>query len=599
MSKNRLASFWQEVKRRNVHRSLAVYAGTSYVIFEASDNIFPRWGLPDWAVDVVLYLLIAGLFINFIVSWIYDVTPKGVQKTPRLEEISKDNKRTVSISWKIATYVSLVVIVGLVLYNIFNSNQIRKDLYELEKSIAVLPFENLSPDLAQFWFADGFSDVISSQLTKISGYRVIGRKSTERFRDKEKNIAEIGKELGVNFVIDGAVQKHGDRLRIVTQLIRVRNETHLWSEVYDGTWDDIFEMQTDISKEVANSLLTALSPEENEKLGHVGTEDPEAWELYLQGNVLMNELTEMNIWKAIDKYKQAIALDENFAEASAGLSLAYFLLTAWDVPDPDPAYIPVARKWAFNALELKENLAQPHFVLGAISYHHDWDWKAAEEALQKGMELDSSYLWGRTYYANFLTLMRRFNESQSISEYSIKLDPLDPFGYFELAFTYILQGQSEKAFDLVNRCLELHPDFWNAKYGLALHYLQKGTNMQYVYDFCDEQLDRFQHDLHKIPSFYLGGIGQLLAMAGGREEVQDILIELINRIEARKEDTPYYALGLIYNVLGESEKALDYLEKAVEIREPFIIGINFRPSLEPLRSNPRFQELLHKLGFET
>jgi TolB-like protein len=595
---NKLSRFWKEVKRRNVHRSLAVYAGTSYVIFEASSIIFPRWGLPDWTVDAVLYLLIAGLFITFIISWIYDVTPEGVQKTPTLNEISKDDKRTVSISWKIATYVSLVVIIGLIFYNIVNSNRIRTDLYNLEKSIAVLPFENLSPDLAQLWFAEGISDVISSQLTKIAGYRVTGRKSTVKFRDEEKDIAEIGKELGVNFVIDGAAQKLGDQLRIVIQLIRVSNETYLWSEVYDGDWDEIFEFQTDIANKVASSLQTALVPEETQKIINVGTENPEAWEYYMQGEVLMKNLTEMNIWKAIDKYKQAIDLDDYFAQAYAGLAFAYFELTTWDVPEPDPTLIPVAREWAFKALELNENLGAPNYILGAINYIHDWDWKAAEEAFKMGMELDSSNLLGRTYYANFLTLMRRFKESQSISQYSVKLDPLDPSGYLELSFPFVIQGQWEKAIDLVNRSLEIHPDFWNAKYGLALYYLDEGTNLPYVYDFCEEQLDRFNHDLQGIPSGYLGGIAELLAMAGGREKVEDILDELKSRIDAGSEDTPYFALGLIYNAMAESEKAIDYLEKGVEIKEPFITTINFRPTLEALRSNKRFQDLLIKLGFE-
>jgi len=595
---NKLSQFWQEIKRRNVHRSLAVYAGTAYVIFEASSLIFPRWGLPDRAVDVVLYLLIAGLVITFIVSWIYDVTQEGVQKTSTLEETSKEDKRSVSVSWKIATYVSLVVIVGLILYNIVNSNRIRKDLNNLEKSIAVLPFDNLSPDLAQFWFAEGISDVISSQLTKISGYRVTGRKSTEIFKEKEKDFAEIGKELGVNFVVYGNAQKQGDRLRIVIQLIRVSNGTHLWSEVYDGNWDEIFEFQMDIAQKVASSLQTALAPEETEKIAHVGTADPEAWEYYVQGEVLMRNLTEMNIWKAIDKYKQAIDLDDDFAEAYSGLAFAYFQLTMWEVPEPDPALIPVAMEWANKALDLDKNLARPIYILGMKSYIHDWDWKAAEEGFKMGIEMDSSYLWGRTYYANFLTLLRRFKESQSISEYSIILDPLDPWGYGELSFAYILQGQWEKAADLLNRSLELHPGYWNAKYGMALYYLHEGTNIQYVYDFCEEQLGQFNHNLQIIPSAYLGGIGELLGMAGGREKVEDILDELKSRIDAGSEDTPYLAIAVTYNALGDSEQAIDYLEKGVEIKEPFIYMINFRTTLEALRSNERFQDLLVQLGFE-
>jgi tetratricopeptide (TPR) repeat protein len=270
----------------------------------------------------------------------------------------------------------------------------------------------------------------------------------------------------------------------------------------------------------------------------------------------------------------------------------------WDVSEPDPAYIQVSKNSAFKALELNANLAEPHFVLGAISYHHDWDWKTAEKSFKIGKELDSSYLWGLSYYANFLTFMGRFNESKSISEYLLKLDPLDPSGYVELSFLYLNLGQDEKVEELLKRSLEINPDFRNAKQGLALIYATEGINLQFVYDFCKEELGEFHYDLHKIQSFTLKDIGLLLALAGGQEKVQDILDELTNRIDSGTEDTPYCALGIIYNALGESEKAIDYLEKGVEIGEPFIFSINVQPSLQNLRSNKRFQDLIVKLGFE-
>ena len=162
---------------------------------------------------------------------------------------------------------------------------------------------------------------------------------------------------------------------------------------------------------------------------------------------------------------------------------------------------------------------------------------------------------------------------------------LDPWGYGELSRPSAILGQWERAKDLLERSLELHPDSWNTKCGLALYYLHEGTNLQYVYDFCEEQLAQFNHDLKGVPSAYLGMIGELLAMAGGREKIEDILVELKGRIDAGPEDTPYLAIAVIYNALRESEKAIDYLEKGVEIREPFIYMINFRPTLEPLRSN--------------
>ncbi|MGC9341472.1 MAG: helix-turn-helix domain-containing protein [Bacteroidales bacterium] len=592
-------SRFKEIATINITLLIVATLGVLTLIPVIMDGVSSILRLPEWAINLILLILIVGVMIVKIVYGFYIHRQEGSYlKTSQAEEDKSEKIPVFSKLNNTVSYSILIVIGGLILYNIIDYEQPRKDLYYLEKSIAVLPFENQSSDLAQRWFAEGITDLISSQLTKITGFRVIGRTSTDKFRGREKNLGEIGKALGVNFIVSGAAQKQNDQLRIVVHIIRVKNETQLWSEVYEGSWSDICEIQTDIAKSVASSLLTTLSPEVDKELNNVGTEDPRAWEYYLQAEDLMKNLEEVNIWKAIDKYKQAIALDDKFAQAYAGLAFAYFELTMWDVPDPDPTYVPVAKNWALKALELNENLGKPHYILAMISYHHDWDWEAAEEEFKKGMELDSTYLWGRSYYANFLTLMRRFRESQSISEYTIKLDPLDPYGYLELAFSYRSPGQQEKAIELKKRSLELHPGLWNAKYGLALHYLEEGTNLSYVYDLCEEQLARFNHDLHKLSSLRLGDIGYMLAKAGDQEKVRDILNELKSRIDAETEDTPYLALAFIYVALGESEKAIDYLEKGVEIKEPFIIIINFSPYFEELRSNERFQDLLVELGFE-
>ena len=361
--------------------------------------------------------------------------------------------------------------------------------------------------------------------------------------------------------------------------------------------EEIFEIQSEIAKEVASKLHTALSPEELQKIDQSGTQDPEAYEYYLKGNHLMRELTEMNIWKAIDKYKQAIDLDEDFAQAYAGLAFAYFELTIFDVPEPDSSLIPVAKKWAFRALELDENLAEPHFVLGAISYHHDWDWDAAERAFRTGMELDPNATWGHVYYANFLTFMRRFEESIALSERSIEIDPMNPIIYGELGFALEI-SDLEKAEELCRKTLEMHPDYSNARAGLAYFYTRKGKNLDYIYDFCNEQLEIFHNDLQIIPGFFLGMIGELLAMAGGKEAVEEILNELLRRIDTDEKDVSYLLLGKIYYALGEKETALDYFEKGYEVHEPFFWIINYQLELEPLRSEPRFQDLLKKMGFE-
>lgn len=599
---NKLSQLWKEIKRRNVHRSLTVYAGTAFVILEASTIIFPRWGFPDWAVDAVLYLLIAGLFITFIVSWIYDVTPEGVQKTLTLEEGSKEDKPTASISWKIATYISLVVVFGLILFNVFQRNRITRDLLNMDKTIAVLPFENWSGDTAFSHLGDAIANEIITQLVKIKDFRVICFNSCSRFRGPDKpSMAQIGKELGASIIVDGIVERQDQDVSIQVRAIQVRSDDHLWANVYIDKWTNIFKIRTNIAISIAKELKTVLNPEELNQIQNIGTEDTDAYNLYLKGNYLFQQWNADACWRAIEVYKQAIALDSTYAHPFAGMAMAYFMLTSWDFGIADLRLIPVARKWALKALELDQSLGDPHYVLGGISYIHEWDWEAAEKAFLVGMELNPNHVWGRSQYSNLLYMMRRFDEAISISEYTMKLDPLDPTPYMELAGPYWCTGQKEKGIELNLKGLELFPGAWNFKRGLAYMYLEKGTNYQFILDWYEETLEEYSSDLQIGPAFALGDLGYIMAQMGYSEEAVRILNELTRRVDAGEDDITYMWMGLIYYVLGEVETAIDFLELSYEAREPFMFIINLVPEFndEELRSNQRFKALIRKLGFET
>jgi TolB-like protein len=602
---NKVSRFWQEVKRRNVHRSLAVYAGTSYVIFEASSIIFPRWGLPDWTVDVVLYLLIAGLFITCIVSWIYDVTPEGVQKTAVLEDTSREDKRTVSISWKIATYASLVVIAGLILFNIVQRNQVSRDLRNLEKIIAVLPFENWNSDEEFSYLGDAIANEINTQLAKIEGFHVISFTSSSQFKGPDKpSIREIGKALGAKIVIEGSLERQGEDVSIQVQVIQSTSDNHLWADEYKGKWKDIFEIRAGLALSVAKALKTALSPEEEKQILTVGTQNTEAYHFYLKGNYLVHQLDAENCRKGIENYRQAIALDSIYAQPYAGMAMAYFMLTSWENLESGSLLLPTAKEWAFKALELNENLGDPYYVLGSISFMHEWDWEAAEKAYKTGMQLNPDHIWGRCMYSNLLYMMRRFEEAISISEHTLKLDPLNPLPYMELGGAFWWNGQKEKAYELYMQGLELNPDSWNFKRLLSVYYLEKGINTQFIHDYCEGMLEEFENkgiEFQNVPAFRLGDLGYLYAQVGRREEAVRIYNELERRLDEGQEDTSYMWMGMIQYVWEDIVKSLDLLEKAYEGREDFIFGIMVVPEFndEELRSHPRFQALIRKMGFET
>jgi TolB-like protein len=562
---NILSRFWQELKRRNVHRSLAVYAGTAFVILEATTIIFPRWGLPDWAIDIVIYLLILGAVVTITVSWIFDITQEGVKKTKSLDEEPEGEKTVTSNSWKIATYASLVVIVALIVFNVFSRNRLSKDLLNLEHSIAVLPFENLIPDSLELWFTDGISDVISSQLTKISDFRITNRKSTLLYKGEKKTIAEIGEELSVNYIILGTAQKMGAHIRIIVQLVSVNNEAQLWSDLYDREWKDIFDIQTDIARNIAANMEAVLSSEETESIEDFGTENSDALEYYQKGNLLLYLWNEDAFRRAVDMYQRAIDLDPGFAQAYAGKVMATFELTSWDVDESDFTLIPEAREYALKAIAIDENLGDPYYVIGCIKYLHEWDWQGAEEFYRKGMELNPNNVWARISYANLLSIMRRFEESISICEVTVKLNPLDP--------------NSDAANGL-----------------LFQYYVDMGIHNQFVSEYLNDMMEDHDHDIRKVYDFELYYLFIYYASLDQRDSMKIILDECIRRTEIG--DPLYDITGEIYYALGETEKAIEFFEKSYETRQPFMYIINAEMRLEPLRSNPRFQELIRKLGFD-
>jgi TolB-like protein len=593
----RLSRFWREIKRRNVHRSLAVYAGTAFCFLEASTIIFPRWGFPDWAIDVLLYLLILGAVITIFVSWVFDVTPEGIKKTRPAEEVPEGEKTTVTNSWKVATYASLVVIIGLIVFNVFSRNRVSSDLTGMNNSIAVLPFDNLFPDSSEQWFTEGISDVISSQLTKISGFRITDRKSTQFYKESNKTVAEIGEELGVKYIVIGTAQKLGAQIRIIVQLVSVSNETQLWSDIYDKEWEDIFDIQTDIAKKIAGNLQTILTPEETKQIEDIGTQNSEAYNLYMIGNHLMTQRNENAFRRAIDNYERAIELDTNFAQAYAGAAMAYFELTTWDVPLPDLKFKPVSMDLALHALELNKELGEAYYIIGAIKAYHEQDWTGAEEAFKKGMKYSPNFVWGRIAYQNFLSLNRQFEKSIALGRETIKLDPLDAGVYVELGYPLWLDGQDEEALELYNKSLDLNPGYDNAIALLIQFYAHKGIYNKFVADNIENWLDSYDHNIQRIPASDISFMGKIYAMAGQKAAALKMLNELLRRAD-EGEETSYSGLGDIYNAIGDYEKAIEYFVKSYNENEPFLYLIYADYNIDSLRSDERFKDLLKKLGFK-
>ena len=576
-------TFWQELKRRKVIRVITVYAAAAFVILELVDIVAPSLGLPAWTLNLVIVLLCIGFILSIILSWVYDLTPEGVKKTKSVKEDEKVERTFSSKGWKIATYISIAVIIGLILINILNRET---KLEGLEKSFAVLPFENLSSDEENAWFSDGITDVIINQLSKISSYRVIGRTSTLKYKEEKKSIPEIGEELGVNYIIEGTVQRQENEMRISVQLVRVLNEDHIWSDLYDRDLKDIFNVQTDIAKRIADELKTALTPEEKELVEKKYTENPEAYNLYLQGRFFWGTRKEEGLSKSVEYFKKAIALDPDYALAYAGLADAYFIQGYWGWLPKEEGYA-MAEEAVLKALGIDNNLAEAHTVMGALHAWKEWNWEKAREELEYAINLDPKYVTAHHYYSELLDILGENKKAREQINRAIELDPFLPVLHNLSRAYYYNEGRLENAYNEYNNLQELDPEFGNGAvhWGKFYIHIRKKEDLKAV----EEIKNALKMDLSTAVE---AGRADTLYNNSGIDGVISWLIEL----ELQDSISDPIKLARLYLMLGQKEEALTCLEKGLEDKYKSISEIYNLLDFNILRSETRFQEMIKKLG---
>jgi TolB-like protein/AraC-like DNA-binding protein/Tfp pilus assembly protein PilF len=499
--------------------------------------------------------------------------------------------------------ILLLVVIIIIGYAFFFKNSHSNNgnfVNNHEKSIAVLPFRNDSPNDSTTYFLNGVMEEITNNLQKINDFsRVLSRSSVEQFRNNTtKSTPEIAKKLNVNYIVEGSGQKYRNRFVLRVQLIVGNNERNLWGKSYDREiheTSDIFSIQSEIAESIAAELETVITPQEKQLIEKTPTDNLEAYRLYMLGVSLMTQWNEDAYLKAIDYYHQAIALDSSFAQPYAGLASAYFELSSWDVSAPSSEFIPQAKAWALKSLKIDKDLAEAYFVIAAINYIHEWEWNGAEHAFKKGMELNPNYIWGRIFYANFLTAMGRFKESITISQQTLKLNPLDPSVYNELAFAMFLNGQDETALELYNESLDINPGFDQTLCLMAMLYARKGQYDKAL-SILQKELKLFDNEMRNIPAFNLGLAGQIFGLAGRRDEALTLLHEL-NRRAGEKDYKNTTYMAYIYIGLSENQKALELLEKGFNDKDYALVWLKVNSMFDLLQSNERFKQLLKKMRF--
>jgi TolB-like protein/DNA-binding winged helix-turn-helix (wHTH) protein/Flp pilus assembly protein TadD len=455
------------------------------------------------------------------------------------------------------------------------------------RSLAVLPLDNLSGDASQNYFADGMTDELITDLAQISALRVISRTSVMAYKGARKPLPQIARELNVDAVVEGTVLHSGDQVRITAQLIEASTDKHLWSQSYEGEFRDTLALQNRVAREIADQIRINLTPQEQAALKNVRVVNPEAYESYLKGRYFWNKRTADGLKAALAYFNQAIEEDPKYAQAYSGLADTYALLGDWQyaVMTPKEAF-PKAKAAAIKALELDSALGEAHNSLAFVLDGFDWDFDSAGKEFRRAIELNPGYATAHHWYAWHLSLLGRYDEAIAEMRKAENLDPLSLIINADLAELLVLAHSYDESIQQSRKTIEMDPNFALAHNQLAQAYLQK-----HMYDKAVAELQKAVQLSGGSPTS-MANLARAYVLSGNRSEAEKLLSDL------KKRSNPGHSnaseIAMIYASLGDTDQAMSWLEKGYE--ERFNPGVLLRPGFDPLRSDSRFQNLVHRIG---
>ncbi len=455
------------------------------------------------------------------------------------------------------------------------------------RSLAVLPLDNLSGDTSQNYFADGMTDELITDLAQISALRVISRTSVMAYKGARKPLPQIARELNVDAVVEGSVLRSGDQVRITAQLIEASTDKHLWSQSYEGEVRDTLALQSRVASAIADQIRINLTPQEQAALKNVKVVNPQAYESYLKGRYFWNKRTADSLKAALAYFKQAIEEDPKYAQAYSGLADTYALLGDWQyaVMTPKEAF-PNAKAAAIKALELDSTLGEAHNSLAFVLDGFDWDLDSGGKEFRRAIELNPGYATAHHWYAWHLSLLGRFDDAIAEMRKAENLDPLSLIINADLAELLVLAHSYDESIRQSRKTIEMDPNFALAHNQLAQAYLQ-----EHMYDEAVSELKKAVQLSGGSPTC-TANLARAYVASGKRSEAVKLLDDL------KRRSNPGYSnaseIAIIYASLGDTDQAMNWLEKGYE--ERFNPGVLLRPGFDPLRSDSRFQNLVHRIG---
>ena len=543
---------------------IIVYATAAFVIIELINNVFEPLSLPDWTPTMVIVILIIGFPFAIIFSWIFDVSTKGIKKTGKVTS--------------------------------------SESLSKFENSIAVLPFQDMSPQKDQDYFCDGITEEIINALTHVERLKVIARTSSFAFKDKHKDMREIGQKLNVETLLEGSIRKDGDQLRITAQLIKVDDGSHLWSEAYNRKLQDVFAIQEEISLAIVAILKVKLLGEEKAAIVMRHTENPEAYNLYLKGNHYCHAATASGFEKAIECFEQALQKDARYALPYIGLAEVYWLSTVFGNIPPNDAY-PQSENYVNKALGINNTLAEAHSVMGLINTYYYWNWKKAELSFKQAIQLNPNSAYIHIYYSFLLSCTGRHKEAINEAKRAQELDPLSSYISSYVGSAYYYDSQFDRAIEECQMVISIDPNYYIAHEYLSLAYSEKamikeslGEHEKAVEEFekAIEEIEKAVDLSNDVP-FMVSILACTYIIIGKKDQAEKLIDNLKKR--SRTEYIQAICFYIFHIARGEQNLALEWLERACREHDTFLPWFRFLPNdVTRIPDDPRYNALLKKYG---
>jgi TolB-like protein/Tfp pilus assembly protein PilF len=581
-----------ELKRRNVYKVAAAYAVVGWLLIQVATQVFPFLEIPNWAIRLVIFVTAIGFPIALIIAWAFELTPEGIKRT---EAADAARLRSRGGLWIAVVVVAATLSVGLFFVGRYTaghatarpaSEELRRGKQsELatvgpDKSIAVLPLINESGDPKDEYFSDGLSEELIAALAQISGLKVIGRSSSFRFKDRKEEPKTIGEKLGVSTLLDGTVRKQGDRVRIVAELVNAADGIELWTRTFDRELKDIFAVQQEIAKAVAESLKVTLLGGDARSVQGSAPSNAEAHNAYLQGHFYLVRRNVEDFRKAIGYYDQAIKLDPEYALAYAERGEAWTILG--DLTGQRPMAYPKARSDAEKAVSIAPALAEARAALGFVRCFVDWKFADGLSELKRAKELSPTNPTANDLLARIIVYVGRFDEAERQAREAVELDPLSTVTQSNLARVLFYAGKLDEADAAARKAAELQPTGAANHRWQVLIAAQRGDG--------DAALREAQ--LEPDPGFRRFELAVAHYVRGDRAAADAALADLI----ANAREGFAYQIAEVYALRGEKDEAFKWLQIAFDDRDAGMLGLLVDPLLRGLRDDARYKNLLAKVG---